>query len=295
VRDAHPALVSRRVWERAQERLEERAESATQRGTDQRLDAPSGERLYRRVGDLTGPRSRFLLSRLVTCARCGSRYEGFTQRSNGRDENGARTKIYTYACGGYIRRGRSVCTLGAVHQERLEGAVVGAVLEYYERYSGEKGSTLLGTEVRRTLGLEDSAVEESLDKVRRKLAKLDAAIRRLVDSVSPGTRGAIERRLKELDKERTALEARAESLERMSVSKADVRAVGMEAERFIAGLPLAVRSGTLEQRQEAIRKCVEGVEYDHARARGQVHVRLVPVSGRAGDHNGSRSIDLRLS
>ena len=36
----------------------------------------------------------------------------------------------------------------------------------------------------------------------------------------------------------------------MSVSKADVRAMTLEAERFIAALPLAVRSGTLEQRQE---------------------------------------------
>ena len=68
VRDAHPALVSRRVFERARQRREDRPSSIEQRGSNPRLKAHGKT--------WNGQRSRFILSGLLTCRLCGNRYQG---------------------------------------------------------------------------------------------------------------------------------------------------------------------------------------------------------------------------
>jgi hypothetical protein len=70
-----------------------------------------------------GPKTKFLLSGLIVCPRCGNKYEGrinYGKRSQ--DELAQRKKTYVYGCGGHIRKGKSVCTLGAVPQLALEQA-----------------------------------------------------------------------------------------------------------------------------------------------------------------------------
>ena len=277
VRDAHAALVTRRLWELAQSTLEAKAESISQRGVDQRLGQPA-QQDFRKVGDHSGPRARFLLSRLVTCAKCGSRYEGFTQRARP-DKNGQVAKTFYYACGGYIRRGKSVCGLNAVPQEQLEEAVIEAVLDHYARYNGEPGKRLLAKEVRSLLGLEDDQVGESQKTVRAELAKVESTTRRLIDNVTPGTRAVAERRLKELEAERVRQTAKLESLERLGMSKAEVADLIEETTAFIARLEPTLREGPLEERQAAMRRCVDGVELDHAKSVATVGVRPVPMDG----------------
>jgi hypothetical protein len=234
------------------------------------------------VGDLTGPRSRFLLSRLVTCARCGSRYEGYTLRTRPPRPGGDHERYYTYACGGYIRRGKSVCELGAVPQQELEEAVIRAVLQYYARYEGERGRLVLAAGVRKVLGLEAGDVEQTLERARSQLASLDTTARRLLDNITAGTQALVEKRLREIESERAALRTKAESLERLSLSKSEVRSTTDEVHRFIRGLNAALRSGPLEHRQATIRRSVETVRYEHAQRRAFLRVRSVPLLGTGG-------------
>jgi DNA invertase Pin-like site-specific DNA recombinase len=61
VRDAHPALISRRLFEQAKQRLENHPKSIEQR-----------RRLHGRTWN--GQRSRFILSGLMTCSLCGAAF-----------------------------------------------------------------------------------------------------------------------------------------------------------------------------------------------------------------------------
>ena len=65
VKDCHPVLISKHLFERARKRREERAGSR-EKGAG------------RPVGGWKGMRSRFVLSGLVVCDACGCRYQGRT-------------------------------------------------------------------------------------------------------------------------------------------------------------------------------------------------------------------------
>ena len=98
---AHPALVSHRLFQAAQSGRANRGGSETQRKAGSR-----------RLASWSGRRSRFLLSGLLECARCGGRYQG-CRRTKGRPRNdGTPVHTYYYGCGNYIRKGTSACRFG---------------------------------------------------------------------------------------------------------------------------------------------------------------------------------------
>jgi DNA invertase Pin-like site-specific DNA recombinase len=276
VREAHPAIISRRLFELARTRIEAKPASSEQRGIDQRRGAPAGCREHRKVGDVSGPRARFLLSKLVTCAKCGSRYEGYTMRGAKRLADGGLAKRYFYACGGYIRRGPSVCSLGAVPQEQFEEAVIESVVGYYARYQGEEGRTLLARAIREQLGMEEDEVGRSRERLAKELERVERATRRLLDNITPATRAAVERRLSELEEERAEVAGRLESLEQLALSKAELRELVEETGVFLAGLEVALREGPLERRQGALRRCVQSVAYSHDGRNAGIELRVVP-------------------
>ncbi len=288
VRDAHPAILPRRTWEMARQMIEAKPASESQRGVDQRSGtAAGGDREFRTVGGVggwTGPRSRFLLSKLVTCARCGSRYEGYTMRSSKAAADGERVKTYYYACGGYIRRGKSVCDLGEVPQLKFEDAVIRAVVGYYQRYTGEDGKLVLGTEIRKLLGVEGDEVGQTQEKLKKQLDKLDATTRRLLDNITPANTAAVERRLREIDVERVTVAAKLEALERVGLSKAEVRDLIHETSGFISGLEARLREGPLGNRQAALRRCVGEVRFKQ-RSGAVARVLTVPVAARESSGN----------
>lgn len=105
-------------------------------------------------------------------------------------------------------------------------------------------------------------------RVREALSRVESTVPRLLDNIPPATREAVEGRLEEL--------------ERVARSKAEVRALADETGLFAATLGPTLRSGPLEGRQAALRRCVEGVELDHAARSAVVRVRAVPPSRMPG-------------
>ncbi len=114
VEDTHHALVSRRMFDQARKAREDRPTSYRKRGD-------------RVSGGFRGSRAKFLLSGLITCSRCGARYEGLTMRFRKRGQ--VVVKLF-YSCGSYIRRGRKVCAEGRVERDELERVVVEAVVAH---------------------------------------------------------------------------------------------------------------------------------------------------------------------
>lgn len=107
------------------------------------------------------------------------------------------------------------------------------------------------------------------------MAKLEATSRRLLDNITPGNRESVERRLSEIDQERTALTAQVDSLDRLALSKAEIRDLIDETAAFIARLEPTLREGPLHERQTSMRKCVQAIELD--KSRGVIHINVRPL------------------
>ncbi len=87
----------------------------------------------------------------------------------------------------------------------------------------------------------------------------------------------VDRRLGEFAFERRGLEHRIEGLDSMAVAHACADAAVSETAGFLQRLPDLLRSDDPEERQAAIRRCVEGVVIDRDAGRAVVAVRRVPT------------------
>ncbi len=266
--DAHPALVPRRVFHEAKALMQQAAiASAGDPTSDQRV-----------TGGWTGPRSRFLLSGLIRCAHCQSRYEGCIDPSGAKPKDGSpRAKCYCYACGGYIRRGRSVCKRGAVPQAAIEEAVIRAVLKAYEPFTGDHGRKALAGAVGESIGSERERAIERGAEIEHAINKLELTTRNLLDNITAGNRAAVDARLKELQRERELLEHERDELEHASLGREEIKALIDDTARFVACLDGLLKEGAVNERQAAIRRCVESINYDRDTGRAKLHIRRVPI------------------
>jgi DNA invertase Pin-like site-specific DNA recombinase len=280
VKDSHPALVSRRTFELAQQVMARRPASEDQKGVNQRTGLAAGLP-ERRGGGWTGPRAKFVLSGLCTCARCGSRYEGYTLRGNKKDAEGARAQWRHYACGGAIRRGKSVCEFGLVGQQELETAFAEAILTYYKRYEGAAGHARLQKAVGQAVGGQNGELAATRDAARARLEVIEAHMARLLDTMSVATKDASQRRIGQLEAERRDLRNELEALDRLALTEAEAAALAKDAAAFLGGLEQALRAGTVAERQAAVRRCVRGGVIDYAGRSAAISIHTVP-GGRGG-------------
>ena len=274
VKDAHEPLVDRRLWLRAEAIRTGKPSSREQRGINPRTGLPAGR------PDFVGPRTRFLLSGLVRCSACGSTYEGRQDRARPRADGSRGEPILGYACGGYIRQGRSVCTRGFIRREPLEAAVLAAVNDVYAVYAKPKsGERALRSALERILKAESTALATSRSDIEARLEKIDGTIRNLLDNITAANRAMVDKRLGELGIERAEQERELDRIEALEASRAGLDSAQKDARMFLRELPVLFASSDPEQRQAALRRSVASVTLD--RAKGDVHVavRMVPSCG----------------
>ncbi len=272
VRDAHPPLVSRRLFEQAKQRRECRIESIEQRGKNPRLQT-QGRNWH-------GRRSRFILSGLLTCSLCGSRYQGLTRHKGKKRRDGSRVKNYYYGCGGHITKGKAVCEMNSIPQDVLESTVIDAVLDFYRPYLAKGGRLELGAEVKRLLGSEGKDLAGARERALAEKQKIDSTIGNLLDNITAVNRELVDKRLSELDKRRQQLEVRIEELERLSISQAEIQTVTSDAMHFIASLEHILRQGLPHEKLTALRQCIERAQVDKPACKVTLHVH--PVPGQTG-------------
>ncbi len=249
VRDTHEPIVPRRTWQLAQEIREGKHSSIAQRGEPKRPE-----------GGWSGKRARFLLSGLIQCGRCGGKYQGVTRTKGKPRKDGTKIKHRYYACGSYIAKGRKACEFGAIPQEKLENAVIEAVLEFYkQRYGGEGGRDRLAAAVREHLGHEAHDVAEARKRLETDRDRIESNIAALLDKMSVETRDLIEERLGYLRKQREQLKARSAELERLALREHEVQSLVQEYGGFIAGLEMTLRNESNDARVAALRQCVESL------------------------------------
>ncbi len=186
-------------------------------------------------------------------------------------------KTLHYACGGYIRHGRSVCTVGAVHKEQLEETVIEASIEFYKRYTQGNGEALIKTAIRKQLGSQQEQAAERRVECEAQIERIDGLVRNLLDHIKVANRDIVNQRLDELSRERDTIESQLASLSRAMLEDDEIKELVQETIVFAAGLDSTLHHGALDQRRTALRRCVDGIVIDHPDKRAELKLRVLPI------------------
>jgi len=192
--------------------------------------------------------------------------------------NSISVKTLHYACGGYIRHGRSVCTVGAVHKEQLETAVIEASIAFYKRYTiAEKGEALIKTAIRKQLGSQQEQAAERRVECEAEIERIDSLVRNLLDHIKVSNRDIVNQRLDELSRERDGFESQLASLDQAVLEDDEIQELVAETIAFAASLDSTLHFGSLDQRRTALRRCVDGIVIDHPNKRAELKLRVLPI------------------
>ncbi len=269
VRDAHPPLISRRLFEQARQRLANHPKSIEQR---QRIS-----KLNTHGKTWNGQRSRFILSGLMKCSLCGYRYQGVTRVKGKKRLDGTQVKTRYYGCGGYITKGKKVCQMNSIPQKILEDRVIDAVLDFYKRYLNKGGRKKLAEAIKVQINFEGEELVAARQRAQTKQKRIDQIINNLLDNITSTNREYVDRRLNELKKQRQQLEARLEELDQLSLSQAEIDNIVTDSMQFLSGLEFTLRQGLPQEKLVALRQCIERIWIDKPAGTIKLAIRLVPV------------------
>ena len=263
VRDAHEPLIPGRIFEAAKQRRLNKAESILQRGHGKRWD---------------GKRCRFILSGIIKCAKCNSRYQGYTGLKTKSKSDSTRTKKYYYACGGYISRGRAVCRQNLIPQINLEKIVIENILQYYSKYLQKDGRDILAQAIRKQTDSEDTDFKLARIKAGTELERIDGIINNLLDNLTAQNRDLVDKRLNQLKNQRTQLESRLEELQRLESSQDEIQNIISDSMRFISSLEYILKNGQPEEKLTLIRQCVERIIVDKENNVVKINIYIIPAN-----------------
>ncbi len=269
VRDAHPPLISRRLFEQARQRLESHPKSIEQR---QRIS-----KLNTHGKTWNGQRSRFILSGLMKCSLCGCRYQGVTRVKGKKRLDGTQVKTRYYGCGGYITKGKKVCQMNSIPQKILEDRVIDTVLDFYKRYLNKGGRKKLAEAIKVQINFEGEELVAARQRAQTKQKRIDQIINNLLDNITSTNREYVDQRLNELKKQRQQLEARLEELDQLSLSQAEIDSIVTDSMQFLSGLEFTLRQGLPQEKLVALRQCIEQFWIDKPAGTIKLAIRLVPV------------------
>jgi len=172
IRDAHPGLISRRLFEQARQRLEKHPKSIEQRGCNPGF-TNHGKTWNRQ-------RSRFILSGLLRCALCDSRYQGLTRGKGKKRLDGTKVRTSYYGCGGYITKGTSVCQMNAIPKDILESTVINAVMDFYGPYLQDGGRQKVAEAIKAQIGTEKQDIAAARQRAESELERISGITNNLL-------------------------------------------------------------------------------------------------------------------
>jgi hypothetical protein len=281
--DAHPALVSRRVFERARQRREDRPSSIEQRGRNPRLKAHGKT--------WNGRRSRFILSGLLTCRLCGNHYQGVTRHKSKKRSDGSRVTTRSYGCGGHVTKGNKVCQMNPIPQAELESLVIDAVLDFYKPYLGNGGRRRIAEAVKGQIGSESEEVAAARKRAESEQQQITRTINNLLDNITPANREFVDQRLKELAEQRQRLESRIDEFDRLAASQAEIKSIAAETARFLSGLEFTLHEGFPKEKLTALRQCIDRIHVDKPADEAVISIRMIP----AGNLDATQEIRITLA
>ncbi len=261
VEGVHDAIVSPEVFERAQRMMASRSGRAREA-----LRTASGS-------------SPYLLSGLVTCARCGSKWQGY-RTHKGRRRPGQKSIVTVYyACGGYTRKGNAGCKRSLVPQKEFETVVADEASRRIEEYISGGGRETIEAMVKETV--EPVAMKEREASLRGRLASTEKRIAELVDCIMPETAAALSTKIAALQRDAKAIK---EELQRIREARCDMDELVKlvrEIVKDLDGVKHVMEQGTLAERRDVLRALVQQIVYDPDTGEAVVTFFGLPRVGRA--------------
>src|SRR6266699_2172831 len=260
VRDAHEALVARDLFQRTHER---------------RADEKKSGENFRRG---RGKDSPFLLTGLMICKHCGFKIQGFTHNNGYTRNDGTPAAWYSYVCGGYRSKGKSVCKRYRLRRDPFENLVLERVEKRLKKYLARGGEGILRKFIAEEILAKTPDPGAESGKRKSGLTSLEAEANRLLDIATPANRDFVDERLGKIRVRKQELEPRLADLERVDYQPVDLEAATPDALAYLARFRDVLEEGTLEQRKEFLRGFVHEISIDPDNARGVITFYELPIS-----------------
>lgn len=227
---AHPPLVSKELFDKAQARFP----------TKTRRDA----RTYS---------SQHLLTGVVNCTHCNSRYCGQFKHHEGK-------KVPYYVCGAYHAKGKHVCPSFSIPASILEGFALKQIQEKVSkiRFSDKVRGTLAGM----LEGLTDVENRTRVDNLAKSIGDKKKEIHNIVEAIKvSGGSPALLTELERLEKHKNQLEVQHDSLKmELSGVVLDVNSSINEMMGYLEDTPKIMARGTMAEKKSVIRSLIHHVE-----------------------------------
>lgn len=154
------------------------------------------------------------------------------------------------AAAGTSPRDRAFANLARSRQEKLEKAVIDAVLKFYEPYLSSGGRKRLEMEIRQQLDSDGDELAKTRKRTDVRLGKISSMINQLLDDITAANRELVDRRLGELGKERETLEAKLEQVNSLTLSLSQVQVMVDESVSAIGKISQFLRMGVPEEQAQ---------------------------------------------
>jgi len=262
-KDAHPALISRTLFQAARSRRESR-----------KLDP--GEYAYR-TGH--GAHSPFLLTGLITCRRCEHTWQGYTTHKGRKRTDGSSVKTLGYACGGYVTKGSSCCTRLVLPKDEIEDWVFEQIARIVHDYLDTGAEQKLREMIEQEIAGGDRFDESELAIVRQRKSDIDATIENLLDNITPTNRDYVDRRIAKLKDETLQLQQQEEALLEQQGRECQAAELVQAALALAPQVDQIARFGTVDEKRTFLRAFVREIEFDPRSRSGTAYFWAVPDAG----------------
>ena len=145
---------------------------------------------------------------------------------------------------------------------RCREAVIKATVGYYAPFAGNDARQAITKALSDSAGTELSALGQQEEELQNQLKQISRTIRNLLDNLTKANRHLVDRRIEELSKEQQEVERRLGAIGHLVMSGSQRKDLVEQMARFIGNLEQVLRQGPLDDRQAALRRCVERVDLD---------------------------------
>jgi site-specific DNA recombinase len=245
-RDAHPAIVSREDFDKA--------------NGSRKLSTRSNQHQYE---------SPYLLTKLVKCSRCGFNFQGQSYRE---------ANAFYYVDGGHMNKGKSVCERNTIRREKLEGFVLDFI-------RASLSMSLPGRRLEEMMQayLEQRTNDNpELGRIDQKIIDIDKKLTNLLGMVERGVQlDTIWIRLKELEDAKSKLQYERRKNDRMRPTTVNVKDVSKMAAEFLQNFERHFGKAPIQERKQMIRQIVLGVRVDPEKRIATCAITRIPMVNRA--------------
>lgn len=249
VEDAHEAIVTKDIWEKA---------NSFQKPPHART---RNQHIYR---------SPYLLTGLMNCSSCGFAFQGWSGRSKG-------ISYLRYIDGGW--KNKRVCSFLAIPKERVENFAIDSVRETLADPSAIK---LLEERLQLLLHREPIQRQNAVDAVQRALEENRLKQRNLIEIMEQRPTGfnpkSVFDRLDELERQRQELEGRLLIVETQKAADLDFMDNSRAVARFVLGFEETFKSSNPFNKKALLKKCISHIIVDRSRNLIHLATRLLPAA-----------------